>query len=196
MWWEKKIYSRVTSIETDETKDCITEEIKTICRKELRKYDLHNSSDTEEELNETIESCFYLHRSQVSQAMLKMMDKHKVTVTQLHEMKLKPRLSSNQQTDMTIELKRQITNTSVFKWDHETDGINAGEIDMDKKIDEEVFYNRRTLRKHVVLYDNKDEKDDRVRTFWSKEGVICIGAYNIGKNLNIIKSFLQGIDIG
>ena len=65
--------------EADEMKDYTSEEIKSLCRKQLRTHDLRDSSDDEskEEFNETIESCFYLHRSQVSQAMLKMMDKHK-----------------------------------------------------------------------------------------------------------------------
>ena len=86
----------------------------------------------------------------MSQSMLKMLDKHNVKVTQLHEMKLKPRLSLNQQTDMSLELKREITNTSVFRWTHKTDGRNASEIDMDKKLRKEIFY-RRTQRKSVVM---------------------------------------------
>ena len=116
--------------------------------------------------------------------MMRMMDKQNVTVTQLHEMKLKPRLSLNQRTDMSLELKREITNTSIFSWTHKSDGRNASEIDMDKKIDEEVFY-RRTLRRSVILYDKKDKKDNEIRTFLSNERVICIGAHNVEKKLSL-----------
>ena len=91
------------------------------------------------------------------------MKKQKV-ITALNELKLKPRMSSNQKTDMLIELKRENLQKSELKWTNESDGHKATEIIMDKKLDEEIFF-RSCLRKKVILYDNKDFMEKNIQKF-------------------------------
>ena len=126
------------------------DQLKNICRQHLRSNDiietsneteetLNDSSETEEILKEAVQRCVYLSQNQVTQKIKNMMKKLKVTVTALSELKLKPRMSSNQKTDMSIELKREILKNSELKWTSESDGHKATEIIMHKKLDEEIF---------------------------------------------------------
>ena len=113
-----------------------------------------------------------------------MMKKHKVTVTVLNELKLKPRMSITQKTDLTIELKREILKNSELKWKRESDGNNATKILIDKKLEQEVFY-RRCLRKHVILYENKNAKNKSIEALRKNDRVVCIGLDNVEKYLRL-----------
>ena len=91
---------------------------------------------------------------------------------------------------MTIELKRNIVQNSLFKWNSETDARGAQEHNIDAKIAEELFYNR-CLRKRVVLYDVKHRQSSELQEVISHRNVLSIGVQNVANNLNenLRKSF-------
>ena len=106
----------------------LRDEIKELCRKELRAHDISSdcietsgdldeaSSDcieTSGDLDEAIERCYYLDRTLVSKRTLNILDHHGVKVTQLREMKLRPGSSKKNSSDMLIQLKKNELHTKI-----------------------------------------------------------------------------------
>ena len=82
------------------------------------------------------------------------MDHHKVKVTLLQEMKLKP--GGSRRGNMLLKLRTDILAESNFAWDSENDAFIAQEININAKIDEELFYYQ-CMKKTVIIYYSTDE---------------------------------------
>ena len=147
-------------------------------------------TESNQELVESTQNCFYLDRSLVTSSTLQILDHHKISLTKLQAMKLRPSVNRKKASDMTLELKRNIVQNSLFKWNSKIDAREAQEHNIDAKIDEELFYNR-CLRKRVVLYDIKYTQSSEMQEVLSHINVISIGVQNVEFNLNenLRKSF-------
>ena len=175
----------------EEKENKIRHEIREICQKALVVHDVDEACTvSNQELVKSTKNCFYLDRSLVMSSTLKILDHHKITLTKLQAIKLRPSLNRKKASDMTIELKRNIVQNSLFKWNSETDAREAQEHNIDAKIDEELFYYR-CLRKRVVLYDVKHEQSSELKEVISHRNVASIGVQNVVNNLNenLRKSF-------
>ena len=168
-------------------KEEILNQIKAICGKALRAHDVDEACvNTKEALVEAINRCFYLARDLVSKKLLKLLVHHGVSVTQLQEMKLKPKMSKKQEKDMTIQLKKHILEVEEFKWAHKNAAATAKEMNIDHKIDEGLFY-QRCCGKKVVLYDTKDEQLREIKLLKRIETLVCVGAVKVAENLHVSK---------
>ena len=137
--------------------------------------------ETEEDLSETLKNTFYLDRNLVSSKTLKLMDNNLVKVTQLHEIKLKPRVSKKQEIDM-LDMKKKIVEHENFIWKNEQDAGGAKENNLNAKINECVFYNR-CIKRRVVIYDTKDKGQSEIQTMLRNKNLICIGVENAGEGI-------------
>ena len=131
------------------TKRC---EILGICRKELLAHGVDAScTETVDALDEAVHHCVYLDRDLVTSKLLKQMDKHEVSLTQLNAIYLTPKT-------MSVNMKREIISNEQFKWMNTVADIEtAKEYNINAKSDEELFC-RRCMGKRVIIYEIKDEQ--------------------------------------
>ena len=122
-------------------------EIIEICSKAIKAHEVdEDCTYTVEAFDETVSNCLYLDRALVTSQLLKGLEKHRITLTELHPMYLKPISLKRQSKDMSLKLKESILQHPSFKWKNESDAAKAKEFNMESKIDEEVFFRRCMLK--------------------------------------------------
>ena len=128
-----------------------------ICRRKLRTHDIADEfTETDEAFEEACDNCLYLDSSLVSEALLKRMHYHKVSIAELKPLRVKLKMSEKQK-DISSKLVASILENKSLRWKNQKDTTTtAKNFNKSAKLDAEVFY-RRCMKITVNLYDRKDE---------------------------------------
>ena len=145
------------------------------CRKILRRSDIELSCL--DDLENSIDNCFYVDYGLVSSDLLKKMKSNNVFACRLHPMKLRPKISKNMTDLMDLELKKQILKHEVFQFENVDDAKEAKGFNMDAKIEDEAFY-RRNMLERIIIYD-EEFVDETINEMLKRKDIVCIGCSKV-----------------